>query len=168
MAVVSISLPDALLAQADNVIEQRGFAGRSELLRASVRDFVAANAPEGRGPRRAAVTLVYPHGMERRFSDIRHTFADVVRSMMHGHSGEACVELFVVEGDASRVRSFGDALRGTREALLVNVVYTDAWDEAEPAKRVSEPKHHEHADVPDRRALRSKNARPPPPKRGRG
>ncbi|MFA5860082.1 MAG: CopG family ribbon-helix-helix protein [Candidatus Thermoplasmatota archaeon] len=152
MAVVSISLPDPLLARADKLIQQRGFAGRSELVRACVRDFIATNAAPGEatGHRHAAVTLVYPHGMERRFSDIRHTYSDVVRGMMHGHSGEACVELFVVEGAASRVCAFGDALRGTREALLVNFVYTDAWDGGTtPLAHTDDPRHgHETKTAP--------------------
>jgi CopG family nickel-responsive transcriptional regulator len=131
MAVVSISLPDALLVRADRLIESRGFGGRSELLRACVRDFLVAHAAEeAKGVRQATVTLVYPHGLERHFTRIRHDFSDVVRSMMHGHAGDACVEVFVLEGDAARVRGFADALRGARDALQVALVFTDAWGEA--------------------------------------
>lgn len=128
VAVVSISLPEELLAQADRVIEKRGFAGRSEFLRACVRDLIAAYAVEeaqARGRRGASLTLVYPEGMERAFSRVRHEFSDVVRSMMHGHAGETCVEIFVLEGESARIRSFADALRASREALQVALVYTD-------------------------------------------
>ncbi|MEA3199220.1 MAG: CopG family transcriptional regulator, nickel-responsive regulator [Thermoplasmata archaeon] len=148
MAVVSISLPDALLGKADALIEKRGFSGRSELLRACLRDYLVATAAEDReGDRSASVTLVYPHGEEKPFARIRHEYADVVRSMMHGHARKACIEIFVVEGPAARVRGFVDALRGTRSALQVGAVYADAWGEDD----------HEHET----------HEEPAPPRRGR-
>ena len=142
MAVVSISLPDALLARADRLIESGGFSGRSELLRACVRDFLVAHAEaDAKGLRQATVTLVYPHGLVRHFTRIRHDFSDVVKSMMHGHAGDACVEVFVLAGDAARVRGFANALRGTKDALQVALVFTDAWDEArQDAPAAEEPK----------------------------
>lgn len=126
MAVVSISLPDVLLEEAESLVHDRGFAGRSELVRAALRDFIAqhdGDSTEGR--RTATLTLVYAHGHERVFSTIRHHHLDVVRTALHSHSGERCVELFVLEGDASRIRSFHDGLVATREALRVSLAYTD-------------------------------------------
>lgn len=126
MAVVSISLPDTLLEEAEALVQERGYAGRSELVRAALRDFIArhdSDASEGR--RTATLTLVYAHGHERVFSVIRHHHLDVVRTALHSHSGERCVELFVLEGDAARIRSFHDALVATREALRVSLAHTD-------------------------------------------
>lgn len=127
MAVVSISLPDALLDQMDQLLTARGFAGRSELVRAALREFLHHETPQPtEGQTSATVTLLYPHGQERRFGEIRHDYSDVIQSMMHGHAESACVELFLLKGDAARVRAFTDALRAAREALLVQAVYTDA------------------------------------------
>jgi len=149
VAVVSISLPDALLQKADALIEKRGYAGRSELVRACVRDHLVASLAEERdGVRSASVTLVYPHGEEKHFTRIRHDFTDVVRSMMHGHAKTACIEIFVVEGPAARVRGFVDALRATRSALQVGAVYTDAWDE----KGSSHEHEHEPASPVKKRS----------------
>lgn len=142
MAVVSVSLPDDLLARADAFLAERGFAGRSELVRAALRDFLAAQEGPGReGPRSATLTLVYPHGHERKVGEARHEHTDIVRSMMHGHvslpggpdarresaagAGETCVEVFVLEGPGRRIREFSDHLRAMRETRLVHVVYTD-------------------------------------------
>jgi CopG family nickel-responsive transcriptional regulator len=131
MAVVSISLPDPLLESADRVIERRGFSGRSEFLRACVRDFLSAHAPPERsGKRTATLTLVYPEGQERRFSKLRHTHSDVVRTMIHGHADDACMEVFLLEGKGERIEAFADALRGMRDALQVTLSFSDAWKEA--------------------------------------
>lgn len=127
MAVVSVSLPDTLLAQADAFLEKRGFAGRSELMRAALRDFLAREAiGPGTGHRSATLTLLYPHGMERKIGELRHDYTDVVQSMMHGHAKDACVEVFFLEGPGRRIQAFVDALRASKETRLVQATYTDA------------------------------------------
>ncbi|HUR68371.1 MAG TPA: CopG family ribbon-helix-helix protein [Candidatus Thermoplasmatota archaeon] len=127
MAVVSVSLPDSLVEQADAFIAERGYAGRSELVRAAMRDFLAHEAaPGGAAARSATLTLLYPEGHERKIGEIRHGFTDIVRSMMHGHARGLCVEVFVLEGSGKRIQQFGDALRAAKETRLVQTVYTDA------------------------------------------
>jgi metal-responsive CopG/Arc/MetJ family transcriptional regulator len=144
MAVVSISLPDPLLRSADQLMEKRGFGGRSEFIRACVRDFIAQNAPRERAGRRTAtLTLVYPHGSEKHFSKLRHEHGETIRTMIHGHSGDSCMELYVLEGTGERIGAFADALRGTRDAFQVTMAFTDAWkDTARP---------HAHEDDEDER-----------------
>lgn len=132
MAVISVSLPDALLEQADDFSEQRGFAGRSDLVRAALRDFLAreaANAGAGVGARSATLTLLYPDGSERKIGEIRHEFTDIVRSMMHGHTKGLCVEVFVLEGSARRIQQFADTLRASRDTRLVQATWTDSVPE---------------------------------------
>jgi CopG family nickel-responsive transcriptional regulator len=127
MAVVSVSLPDSLVEQADAFIGERGYAGRSELVRAALRDFLAHEAaPPGGASRSATLTLLYPEGHERKIGEIRHGYTDIVRSMMHGHVKALCVEVFVLEGAGKRIQQFGDALRAAKETRLVQTVYTDA------------------------------------------
>lgn len=126
MSVVSVSLPEALLEQADAFIRERGFEGRSDLVRAALRDFLARErAPPAGGQRTATLTLVYPEGFERKIGEIRHEHTDVVRSMMHGHSREHCVEVFVLEGPARRIQQFVDRLRAARETRLAQATWTD-------------------------------------------
>lgn len=148
MAVVSISLPDALLESADRIMERRGFSGRSEFVRSCVRDFIVANArPEPGGRRSATVTLVYPEGSERQFTKLRHTFSDVMRTMLHGHADGSCMEIFVLEGPSERIQEFVDNLRSTREALQVSAVFTDAWRHSAPetaGKPAAGTKAHGH------------------------
>lgn len=127
LAVVSVSLPDTLLSQADRFLSSRGFAGRSELVRAALRDFLARETESAReGERSATLTLIYPEGYERKIGEIRHEFTDIVKGMMHGHAEERCVELFVLAGPGKRIRQFADSLRAARETQLVQAVYTDA------------------------------------------
>lgn len=138
MAVVSVSLPDALVEQADAFIEGRGYAGRSDLVRAALRDFLGREAPSPQqGNRSATLTLLYPDGYERKVGEIRHDFTDIVRSMMHGHTKGLCVEVFVLEGPGKRIQQFADALRSAKDTRLVQTIYTDAAGSVDD--------HHGHA-----------------------
>ena len=127
MAVVSVSLPDPLVEQADAFIAARSYAGRSELVRAALRDFLAHEGQANvAGHRSATLTLLYPEGHERKVGEIRHDFTDIVRSMMHAHATGFCVEVFVLDGPGRRIQQFADALRAAKETRLVQTVYTDA------------------------------------------
>lgn len=126
MTVVSVSLPDSLLAQADAFLADRGFAGRSELVRAALRDFLGRESAQEEGADRSAtLTLLYPDGYERKIGEIRHEFTDIVRSMLHDHTPDLCVEIFMLKGPSRRIRQFGDALRAARETRLVQTTFTD-------------------------------------------
>jgi CopG family nickel-responsive transcriptional regulator len=129
MAVVSISLPERLLERVDEFIDERGYAGRSEFFRTAARELLNEQI-EGAGERSATLTLVYPDDVEKKIGEVRHRFGDIVQSMMHGHSGELCTEMFMLEGDGDRVREFLDALRGVRAVRLVDVTFTDVVDVA--------------------------------------
>lgn len=127
MPIFSASVPDEVLEEMDAFIERRGYAGRSDLVRSALRDFLAREreASGGSARRTATLTLLYPDGFERKIGEIRHDYGDIVRSMMHGHAGGSCVELFLLEGPAHRIQEFADALRGAKETRLVDVVHTD-------------------------------------------
>lgn len=124
MAVVSISLPDRLLERVDAFIDERGYAGRSELFRTAARDLLNEEI-EQTGDRSATLTVVYPDEVQDEVGQVRHRFGDIVSSMMHGHTEHLCTEMFMLAGEGSRIREFLDALRGVREVRLADVVFTD-------------------------------------------
>ncbi|HLE97712.1 MAG TPA: CopG family ribbon-helix-helix protein [Candidatus Thermoplasmatota archaeon] len=127
MAVVSISLPDAVLDRLDSFVAARGFAGRSEAVRASLRELMRETS-ERRGRRAATLTLVYEEGQERRIAEIKHDHSSVVKSMMHNHADGRCVEMILLEGDAAEIRRLADRLRSRRETVLAELVFTDVGD----------------------------------------
>lgn len=124
-----MSLPDALLDDLDRVIRDRGFAGRSDALRAALRDFLAAHERDRKrleGTVGATMTLVYPESETRRLGEIKHEYSDVVKSMMHAHTrDDSCLEVFVVQGSGPRVRAFADRLRSAKGTRLLETVVTE-------------------------------------------
>jgi CopG family nickel-responsive transcriptional regulator len=119
---VTVSLPEALLAELDKLVEETPFAGRSDAVQAALLQFLAEQrAPKGQGGRQQAVLAVcFGKADERRVAEVKHAFGDVIRSMLHTHlRGEDCVEVFVVDGPSARVGSLYSALSALKGIHLV-------------------------------------------------
>lgn len=123
MAIVSASLPDSLVAEMDAAIATGAYKGRSEFLRAAVRDHLqAAHPPTGRHVH-GSVTVVYPHGKESRISEVRHAFHDVVLSLMHTHcEEETCMDVLIVGGAPSRLAELQATLERMRDVKRSRLV----------------------------------------------
>lgn len=123
MAVVSVSLPDELVAAMDAAIENEGAKGRSEFIRAAIRTRMAVDAASGH--MHGSITVAYAHGDEARFSEMRHAFHDVVLSMMHTHCDQdQCMDVLLVGGEAARIHELHRGLERMRQvhrAVLVPV-----------------------------------------------
>src|SRR5256885_262504 len=89
MSIMSVSLPDPLVQQMDTLTKERGFAGRSDFVRAAVREFVQqlVSDPMRSGRRSATITLLYPEELERRVAEVAHDQSKGITSMMHANAG---------------------------------------------------------------------------------
>lgn len=116
MAVISASLPPELVADMDAAIAAGAYRGRSEFLRAAVRDHLQARTqPSGRHVH-GSITVLYPHEKEARISEARHAFHDVVLSLMHTHcEPETCMDVLIVGGPPARVQALQETLERMRD-----------------------------------------------------
>lgn len=116
MAVVSVSLPDDLVAEVDAAIAAGHYKGRSEFLRAAARDRLGTHhLPTGRHLH-GSITILYPHGTEARISEVRHAFHDVVLSLMHTHcEEETCMDVLIVGGPPARIQALQATLERMRD-----------------------------------------------------
>lgn len=122
--IVSISLPDELVADMDRLIKDRGYKGRSELLRAAMRDFLKTNHQEedARGQVNAIIVAGYPEKLERSLSDVRHAHNDLVTSMLHAHTSNGrCATVLLGQGPDHKMRRLFAELRGLRELDFLDV-----------------------------------------------
>ena len=116
MAVISASLPDDLVADMDRAIQQAEYKGRSEFLRAAVREHLQAReTPNGKHVH-GSITVLYPHEKEARISEARHAYHDVVLSLMHTHcEPETCMDVLIVGGPPARVQGLQETLERMRD-----------------------------------------------------
>ena len=125
MTVVSLSVPDLLLKQVDAVIEERGFASRSEIVRQSLRLFLNEDVriEELEGEATATVTIIYREKADRgRILDAQHVYSGLVSTFLHAHIHEGyCLEVIILKGQAVTIRRFVDSLRSNEQITQIKI-----------------------------------------------
>ncbi|MCJ7455839.1 CopG family ribbon-helix-helix protein [Candidatus Bathyarchaeota archaeon] len=107
MPIISASLTDTTLQELRRIQKTMGFSGRSEAIRAAIR-MLAAESKEGEtlaGQVRGILLLIHEHEAESLVTNVKHTFLDIIHTQLHNRFKEGkCLELFLLEGEADRVR----------------------------------------------------------------
>lgn len=132
----SLSVPDDLLAEFDEVWQEQGIGSRSRALREAMLEYVEAHTrlAEAEGNLVALVGFDYQHdGAIGELHGVQHDYQDVVINTSHTHQGERCLESLFCRGDATRVRNLTDELRDFDAVRRVKVmVIPDAADHDHP------------------------------------
>jgi CopG family nickel-responsive transcriptional regulator len=110
-----VSIEGGLLESFDRLVEQRGYATRSEALRDLMRDaLVRAHVEERRGEVLGSLTLVYDHHareLAERLAERQHDSPEMIVSVLHVHlSHDDCMEVIVLRGEAHDVTALADSL----------------------------------------------------------
>lgn len=118
--VLSFSLPREMVRKLDSLSRRVGYTARSELIRDGVRLLMRRHERlEGlRGMSEGVVIVLYDHSAERRVSELRHRFTDLVRSYTHCDfdlNSRKCCEVLVFRGEAGRVRRMIEGLQSLRK-----------------------------------------------------
>jgi CopG family nickel-responsive transcriptional regulator len=108
MPIVSISLNEELLTELDKLQKSMGFAGRSEVIRAGIRNFVSEEKQkvEITGDMHAILLVVHNDEFDDIIAGIKHNFEDLIITHLHSKiHGNKCVELFMLDGEAERINA---------------------------------------------------------------
>ena len=106
MPIVSLSLPEKLLKEMDDLQRSSGFTGRSELVRAAIRLLLEDDREKSTLIGEVNGLLVVTHDQEREepVTELKHRFEDIIRTHIHSKTGSSvCVELFLVHGPAKKI-----------------------------------------------------------------
>ncbi len=125
MTIISVSLSEKLLEEIDTLKEEVGFSGRSEIIRASTRLLIADNEEKKnlKGYIHSILILIHPKKSEDKVTEIKHNFEDIINTQIHSHLEEnQCLELFILEGDAGRIRELSRLLNHNIKSLYSKLV----------------------------------------------
>ena len=144
-----VSIEENLLADFDRLIERKGYANRSEAIRALIRNLLLDTQVE-EDPQAEVIgtlTLVYDHhagDLSSRLTELEHRFHRSVVSTLHVHFDERnCLEVLVVRGRNAEVRQISDSLIGTRGVHHGRLIIgSGLGTTAGPAA----PHHHHHRE----------------------
>lgn len=114
-----VSLDEGLLSKFDRLIGRKGYANRSEAIRDLIRDSLVRDQWElGDTEAVGTLTLVYDHEtreLEERLTELQHAHYRAIVSTLHVHlDPHHCLEVLVLRGKASLLKTIADKLIGTR------------------------------------------------------
>jgi CopG family nickel-responsive transcriptional regulator len=140
----SVSLEGDLLEEFDRFCAGERYATRSEAIRQLLRERLTTAAVEADAKEvTASLVLVYDHhrtALLQKLLELQHESPHQVVSTMHVHlDHDHCMEIIVMRGRASQLRSFASHLRGLKGIHQGQLVFAHAA----PANG-SHGHHHHH------------------------
>ena len=119
---ISVSLPEHLLVEMDQMVEERGFESRSQALANMIHQQITEHHREfGDELMVGTINLVYEHktpGLQKQLADIQHAYIDEVISSLHVHLMHAkTMEVILVQGPAIKLKLIADKLQSCRGVL---------------------------------------------------
>ena len=118
MTVISITLPPDLLQKFEDFMQTKGYYSRSEAFRDAVRGLISESELAALQSENVAATIMVTCDYARKdvdlkITEVRHEFDDVVIENVHRHIGEKyCLEIFIAQGNNSRILTLVNRLRG--------------------------------------------------------
>lgn len=109
MPVISVSINEKMLEEIDKIQKEFGFSGRSEVIRAGTRMLIADKKEKEdlTGVINSLLLLIHTQDVESVVTKIKHDFEDITNTQIHSHlKGGKCLEIFVLNGDAERIKKF--------------------------------------------------------------
>lgn len=120
MPVVSVSVPSSILERIEDVIEEEGYASRSEIVRESMRNFLEDYLVRKNlsGDLNGFISMMYDVNDKTcsdDISDIHHDNDDLVQGSLHLHFGqENCFDIWIVDGKAEELMGLVEKLKTVR------------------------------------------------------
>jgi len=112
-----------LIEELDRIMLNSGIRNRSKLFQEALRLFIIENRWISSKEVVGSISILYNHDVgdiDKRLTDIQHTFRDIIISSMHIHLDEdTCMLVIAVRGDSQRIKEFLDSIRMLKGTLLV-------------------------------------------------
>ena len=127
MPIVSISLNDEILSEVDKLKKSMGFSGRSEIIRAGIRNLISEEKQRSNlsGLIHAILMVVHDEESEEIVTGIKHSYEDLIDTHLHSKiEGNKCMELFLLHGQADKVDVMTKDFKTNRKMDHVKLVVT--------------------------------------------
>jgi CopG family nickel-responsive transcriptional regulator len=127
MPIVSISLNDEILSEIDKLQKSMGFSGRSEIIRAGIRNLISEEKQRSNlsGLIHAILMIIHDEESEQIVTGIKHNHEELIGTHLHSKiEGNKCMELFLLHGEAEKVDGMTKDFKTNRKMDHVKLVIT--------------------------------------------
>ncbi len=125
MTIVSLSFPEQMIRDLDQMQKSQGFTGRSELVRAAIRLMLDDTKEKDSlaGAVTAVVAVTHSQENEEPITRLKHDFENIVKTHIHSKiKPGSCLELFLLEGDGKKVASMTKAFQKESDMKSVKLI----------------------------------------------
>lgn len=127
MPIISISLNENIIQELDKLQRILGFSGRSEIVRASVRNLLLEEKriEELEGVLHSVLLVIHDEKSDQEISEMRHGYDQIINTHIHNKiDKDRCLEIFVLFGDAKDIKNMAKKFQGNRKMDQVRLVVT--------------------------------------------
>ena len=112
--MVSLSFPESMLKEMDEIQKNSGFTGRSELVRAAIRMLLEDSREKAvaAGEMNGLLIVTHDEDQEAPVTKLKHQYEDIITTHVHNKTKTSmCIEVFVVQGDAKKINSMSKSFQ---------------------------------------------------------
>lgn len=113
-----VSIPADLIKKFDRLIQRKNYPNRSEAIRDLIRKELVEEEVMSDKDGVGILHLLYNHHrreLSEKLTDIQHHHHHLIKSSLHIHlDDENCLEVIVIRGKSSEVKSLADSLIATK------------------------------------------------------
>jgi CopG family nickel-responsive transcriptional regulator len=125
MPIVSVSLNNEIINEMDKLKRDLGFSGRSEIMRAGIRQ-LAAEEKDRRslaGNIYALMVAVHDEKSDVEVTEMGHGYDKIIGTHIHNKiDREKCLEIFLLKGEAREITEMVKKFRANRKMDQVRLV----------------------------------------------
>ena len=119
---ISVSLPEPLLRELDEMVGERGFASRSQAIAEMISHQLTAHRTDhGDHVMAGTITLLYDHStpnLQKTLADLQHQHIEEVVSSLHVHLMHSqTMEVILVQGPAATLQLIADKMITNRGVI---------------------------------------------------
>lgn len=113
-----VSIPIGLIKKFDRLIHRKNYPNRSEAIRDLIRKELVEEEVLSNKDGLGILHLLYNHHrreLSEKLTDIQHHYHHLIQSSLHIHlDDENCLEVIVIRGKSSEVKTLADSLIATK------------------------------------------------------
>ena len=125
MAIVSISLNNDILTEIDKLQKALGFSGRSEIVRAGIRNLLAEekDRQDLYGELFAVLLAIHDEKSDDQVTDMQHDYDRLITTHIHNKiDRDRCLEISLLKGEAAEIKDMTKKFQSNKKMDHVKLI----------------------------------------------
>ena len=122
---MSVSLNRTILDEMDKLEKSHGFSGRSEIVRAGIRNLLSEERKRQdlTGMLHALFLAIHDEDSDDQVTELRHVYDKLINTHLHSKiDRDRCLEIFLLRGDAREVKEMTKKFQANKNMDNVQLI----------------------------------------------